>query len=311
MTATATPTTNAADPSTTTANNNIVVARATPDDFAAIADIAAAAFATDRQTRLKALGRAGYDMRKGTLESLPSLLRSPRCLVLKAVERSSSDHENNNNNNNTTTEILGYCVWGFHAVQDPLNHPAVAPLLPAFLDPERDPTRVAAFLANPTPPPPSNVDDRYTTTNTPDPLPEDGPQKLAALVSADLDAWCAAAMPPATNNPPPSMYVVSLSVHPLHHRRGVAARLLRAGTRIADALGAWAWVHAPPAAVAAYRSAGFVETVRRLEIDLDRYAPDGWARPPPDVVGAVGEEDARSADRWGTYVFEYLKRGPA
>lgn len=79
------------------------------DDIPVVAKMSAETFLTDRQTQLKKLGKGGYDMEAMSLESLPSTLKSPRCVSLKAVH-------------DTTGDIMGYITWVFRGL-DPSEIP--------------------------------------------------------------------------------------------------------------------------------------------------------------------------------------------
>ncbi|OTA94287.1 hypothetical protein M434DRAFT_384012 [Hypoxylon sp. CO27-5] len=105
--------------------------------------------------------------------------------------------------------------------------------------------------------------------------------RLHALEDADMQYWLSNIVPA---DPP-------------------CIALIRYGNVIADDLGLSIWVHSSHLAYEAYKKFGF-ETVRELDIDLDKYAPRG----PKD-----GEE-AKGSGRWGSggalYNYTGLSRTP-
>lgn len=239
-----------------------------PEDAEAIGQISADAFLEDRQTQMKALGQNPYDMRAEALRSLPDLLRNPRAFSVKAVDE-------------TTGEIMGFCHWGFRgfASEDlPKLDGKPAPL------PDK---------ATPTNNNSQNKEESANEEQKTEPEPQNDPiKKLEALTSADMNSWMEEVMPEGTK----CMYVVGLSTAPKYQGRGVGKELLRWGTRICDARSVFAWVHSSDPGWKMYQKCGF-RTIRKLDVDLDEYAP----MPPPNEG-----KDAK----WGHYVFHAMKYFP-
>ncbi|KAM3513620.1 hypothetical protein MY11210_002726 [Beauveria gryllotalpidicola] len=254
----------------------IRIGRLQTEDIPAAARLAGQAFASDRQTQMKALGEAEpFDMEKYTLESMPSHLASRTCHVLKAVDEA-------------TGELAGVCNWGIKGF--------VPRRMPFFED------RVAEAAAEQDAIPAEDTrqqkqEKQLEQEEAAQPVAAaaaaeetDPIKRLVALTDADMRAWMAEVMPVGTR----CLFIIGLTVSPAHQGRGVGSALLRWGRDICDDSGAFAWVHASDAAWGMYRRSGF-EVVRSLDVDLDEYAP---CRPP-------GEEGADA--RWGRYVFRYMK----
>ncbi|OAA59714.1 Acyl-CoA N-acyltransferase [Niveomyces insectorum RCEF 264] len=240
----------------------------TLEDVPAAAQLSADAFTTDRQTEMKGLGKKPFDMKKYTLDSMPVMLANPRCVVIKAVD-------------DTNGDIMGYCTWGFRGIA-----PEEMPAVEGRAHSSRPP-------APPPPPSPPATTAKSDAASEPTPEDETDPiQRLQALTNADMNAWMAEVMPEGAR----CLFVIGLAVAPAYQGRGVGRALLRWGTDVCDARGAFAWVHSSEPAWAMYAKSGF-EVVRSLDVDLDEYAP----MPPPNEG-----PDAK----WGHYVFRYMKYLP-
>jgi hypothetical protein len=217
------------------------------EDVLEAAQLSSDAFLDDRQTQMKALGQNPFDMKKYTIEDLPQRLKSPRCVVLKAVD-------------DETGEFAGYCNWGLIGFS-----PDEMPVLPGRIQPLEKP--VTASTQEPEKDKPSSPDQSA-------PEPEDDPiEQLQTLTSADLTAWQKEVMPEGTK----CLIVIGLSVSPKFQRRGIGSALLRWGTSICDQKGVFAWVHSSEPAWRIYEKSGF-QVIRSLDVDLDEYAPC----PPPN-----------------------------
>ncbi|OAA73621.1 Acyl-CoA N-acyltransferase [Cordyceps fumosorosea ARSEF 2679] len=248
----------------------IRIARLQPEDIPFAARLAGQAFASDRQTQMKALGEEEpFDMEKYTLESMPAHLTSRTCHVIKAVDEA-------------TGEIMGVCNWGIKGF--------VPERLPLF---EERVAEAAAAEAKPKAEPKKEEEDEEEEKKEDKQEETDPIKRLVALTDADMQAWMAEVMPPGTR----CLFIIGLTVAPAHQGRGVGGALLRWGTRVCDEAGVFAWVHASDPSWGAYRKAGF-EVVRSLDLDLDAYAPC----PPP--------ASEREGARWGHYVFRYMKYLP-
>ncbi|KAL7813148.1 acyl-CoA N-acyltransferase [Trichoderma aethiopicum] len=247
------------------------------EDVPEAAQLSSDAFLADRQTQMKALGRNPFNMKEYHMQSLPEMLKSPRCVILKAVD-------------NETGEFAGFCNWGLIGFS-----PSEMPALEGRIQPpERPPAAPASQPKNG-----KEEDKGEKETSSPErsaPVPkaeEDPIERLQALTGADLDAWQKEVMPPGTK----CLVVIGLSVSPKFQRRGIGSALLRWGTKICDEAGVFAWVHSSEPAWRIYEKAGF-EVIRCLDVDLDEYAPC----PPPDEGPGA---------KWGHYVFRYMKYLPA
>ncbi|PNY25203.1 GCN5-related N-acetyltransferase (GNAT) domain protein [Tolypocladium capitatum] len=240
-------------------------------DVPAAARLSADAFETDRQTEMKGSGKEPYDLNKHWLESLPSLLRNPRIVILKVVDEASGDE--------ASGDVMGYCIWGFRGFQ-----PEEMPVVEGRSHPPADAS-------------PAKPKDKQESSADPEPKPEPEPEtdpikRLEARTSADMQAWMAEAMPEGTR----CIFVVGLSVSPKYQGRGVGSALLRWGTRFCDDNGVFAWVQSSEPAWRMYGKSGF-QVIRALDMDLDEYAP---MPPPNEGPGA----------KWGHYVFRYMKYLP-
>lgn len=246
------------------------------EDVPEAAQLSSDAFLTDRQTQMKALGRNPFNMKEYHTKSLPEMLKSPRCVVLKAVD-------------DETGEFAGFCNWGLIGFA-----PNEMPSLPGRIQPLEKPAAAPAQQTE-NAKEKEKEEEKSSSSNQSAPEPEanseaeDDPiDRLQALTSADLDAWQKEVMPQGTK----CLVVIGLSVSPKFQRRGIGSALLRWGTKICDETGVFAWVHSSEA-WKIYEKAGF-QVIRCLDVDLDEYAPC----PPPNEG-----PDAQ----WGHYVFRYMK----
>ncbi|RFU80799.1 acyl- n-acyltransferase [Trichoderma arundinaceum] len=242
------------------------------EDVPEAAQLSSDAFLEDRQTQMKALGRNPFDMKKYHTESLPQMLKSPRCVVLKAVD-------------DETGEFAGFCNWALIGFS-----PDEMPVLPGRIQPPERPTKVTVEGAAKDKSSSSSDEDAPKPESDADADAEDDPiERLQALTGGDLDAWQKEVMPEGTK----CLIVIGLSVSPKFQRRGIGSALLRWGTSICDEKGVFAWVHSSEPAWRIYEKSGF-QVIRSLDVDLDEYAPC----PPPNEG-----PDAK----WGHYVFRYMK----
>lgn len=238
------------------------------EDVPEAAQLSSDAFLDDRQTQMKALGRNPFDMKTYHTESLPQMLKSPRYVVLKAVD-------------DETGEFAGFCQWALIGFS-----PDEMPVLEGRIQPPEKPTTASTQKSEKD----QSEKDEPASTEQSAPEPEDDPiKRLEALTSGDLDAWQKEVMPEGTK----CLIVVGLSVSPKFQRRGIGSALLRWGTSICDQKGVFAWVHSSEPAWRAYEKAGF-QVIRSLDVDLDEYAPCSPPNEGPDA-------------KWGHYVFRYMK----
>ncbi|KAL7790311.1 acyl-CoA N-acyltransferase [Trichoderma ceciliae] len=238
-------------------------------DVPEAAQLSSDAFLEDRQTQMKALGRNPFSMKEYHTESLPQMLKSPRCAILKAVD-------------DETGEFAGFCNWGLIGFS-----PDEMPVLPGRIQPPEKPATASAQQLEKEKSSPSSQSAPEPDSSTD---AEDDPiERLQALTGADLDAWQKEVMPEGTK----CLIVIGLSVSPKFQRRGIGSALLRWGTSICDQKGVFAWVHSSEPAWRIYEKSGF-QVIRCLDVDLDEYAPC----PPPNEG-----PDAK----WGHYVFRYMK----
>jgi ribosomal protein S18 acetylase RimI-like enzyme len=220
------------------------------EDVPLAAQIASDAFLIDRQTQMKALGSEPFLMKEYTLQSLPDLLKHPRCIALKAIDDKSG-------------EMAGYCTWGFRGI-GPEEMPEVKGRI--------QPAQVAEADSS-APVEQQESQDATETEAKKSSNSTNSIQRLIAMQDEDMESWLEEVMPEGTR----CMYIVGLSISPKHQGRGAGSALLQWGTAVCDQLQIFAWVHSSELAWKMYEKKGF-RTVRQLDCDLDAYAPG----PPPD-----------------------------
>jgi GNAT superfamily N-acetyltransferase len=239
---------------------------ATYADIPVLARIAAEPFEKDRHTQMQRLGDNPYDMEAEMLNDFKRRVESANAVIVKAVDECG--------------EILGLAAWGFRGLRrDEM------PFLQEPLAGERKEEKVEEETDGEAKVVKAEEDKNAEPNN--DPI-----SRLQRMTGANMKYWMEKLMPDGVR----CMFVAGFHVAPKHQRRGVGAALMKWGTDIADEMGVFIWVHSSEASAATYRKAGF-ETIGRLDIDLDEYAPC----PPPKKVGG---------DIWGHYVFEYMKYLP-
>ncbi|KAF9283646.1 hypothetical protein BGZ68_005230 [Mortierella alpina] len=246
------------------------------EDAAPLAQIGANSFVNDRNTLVKDLGNDPYKLEKVLQDPLGLYLSIPHKIqCIKAVD-------------NETGERMGYVYWGFRGWA-----------------PEDIPTLHGKGVPKPDSAKPASTDEKKKEEEEEEKKAIESPavvekkeqdpiKRLIALTDKDMDEWCEKLMPEGCK----CMFVVSLSVDPKFHGRGVGSALMRWGTAAADEAGVYMWVHSSESAHTFYAKEGF-EVVGILDVDLDEYA---LAPPPP-------EHDTMNG-KWGHYVFRYMKRLP-
>ncbi|KAK0707665.1 acyl-CoA N-acyltransferase [Lasiosphaeris hirsuta] len=245
----------------------ITIVPAHADDIPTLATICEESFESDSQTEMKAHGKKPFSMKEYSLGSLPGLLKNPKARVVKAVDAS-------------TGVIMGHIIWGFRGIQPPII--------------SSEDTAIPAGSAVQAPPDKTEDQDK----KEPDAQVEEKEEaddhiaRLEKLTGEDFEDWRKAIMGEGVR----CIYVIGLYVSPSYQRRGVGSALLKWGTDLSDASGAFAWVHSSAGAWPAYEKAGF-KTMRILDVDLDLYAPV----PAPANRYAGG--------KWGHYVFRYMIHG--
>lgn len=180
----------------------------------------------------------------------------------------------------TTGAIMGWAAWGFRGFEKE----EVLSVRNALPKDEHTGSRPDAGKAEETRSQQERTGDDSRDDN------DESIKKLEAMTDADMEKWMQKLMPPGAK----CMYVSSLSVSPTFQRRGVGAGLLKWGTDMADKCNIYIWVHSSEGAWGAYAKVGF-EVVGTLDVDLD-----AWA------VNAPND----GTDRWGHYVFRYMKYLP-
>lgn len=246
---------------------------ATYDDIPVLARIAGESFQTDRHTQLKALGKEPYHLENVFSGFLPNCIDSERSVLVKAVDAHG--------------EIVGFCAWGFRG----LGRDEV----PLFEEKQRT-VKEREILREQSSVDHKGVDETEVKKASPDLAEEaeDDPiKRLEALTNANMEEWMQKLMPEGTR----CMYIISLIVASKYQRQGVGSALLRWGTEFADEKRLFIWVHSSEGGLALYLKAGF-QQIGSLEVDLDEYA----SCPPPVEVGG---------EKWGHYIFTYMKYQPA
>ncbi|KAJ5959314.1 Acyl-CoA N-acyltransferase [Penicillium vulpinum] len=240
---------------------------ASPGEGPILGKISKDAFLNDRHTQMKGLGNDPYDLEKSMTAYLSQQAVSPRTVLLKAVD-------------NETGDIAGWALWSFRGftveeiaeIRDAVPHAAT-----------QFTSTAAAQTTGKTAPKDQtkkvDIDDN-------DPITQ-----LERMTDEDMKSWMTKLMPDGTK----CMYVNSLCVAAKWQSKGVGAALLQWGTKMADTLGVFIWVHSSANAWEMYAKYGF-KIIGTLDVDLDQYAP----APAPDNNG-----------KWGHYVFRYMKREPS
>ncbi|KAF9956210.1 hypothetical protein BGZ72_002930 [Mortierella alpina] len=245
------------------------------EDAEPLAKIGANSFVNDRNTLVKGLGKDPYKLEEVLKDPLKHYLSLPHKIqCIKAVD-------------DDTGERMGYVYWGFRGWA-----------------PEDIPTLLGKGVPNPESAKPASADEKEEEeeekeeeakeSSTVVEEEQDPIKRLIALTDKDMNEWCEKLMPEGCK----CMFVVSLSVDPKFHGRGVGTALMRWGTAAADEGDAYMWVHSSESAHTFYAKEGF-EIVGILDVDLDEYA----LMPPPP------EHDTMDG-KWGHYVFRYMKRLP-
>jgi GNAT superfamily N-acetyltransferase len=256
-----------------------------PDDIDALAQISADAFLDDRQTQMKALGRAPYNMGEQMKVGLKQQLSSDRYVCIKAVEQ-------------TSGEPMGWVCWAFRGFEEGKLSKLKSRLLGADVD------NAVKSQSNSSPNDASSTPNEgaksvQTQTEATAEMNNDSPgddsiKRLEVMTNQDMQKWMKILMPEGAK----CMIVVGCSVATKFQSLGVGSALLNWGTEVADEAGVYIWVHSSDnrPAVRAYQKHGF-EVVGTLDVDLDEYSP---APPPGEGEGQL----------WGHYVFRYMKRLP-
>ncbi|KAK2614625.1 hypothetical protein N8I77_001434 [Diaporthe amygdali] len=242
-----------------------------PSDFPAMAKMCGLAFEHDRHTMLKAAHPTNpYDHAAGMTGAFEYWLSRPagKLELTKAVD-------------DATGEILGFVCWGMSL--DPNTKQTKSEDGPPAEEGDK-----GAEVSVEQPNNASSTDDVASQGTSPDPL-----EQLEEMTSSHLAAFQERVMPDGVR----CMYVITITVHPNHQRRGIGPALIKQGTDRADAEGVFCWVHSSEAGVHTYQKCGFEED-DTLQIDLDDWARKLEIKPP------AGD------DRWGIYTFKYMIRQP-
>ncbi|KAI1416953.1 acyl-CoA N-acyltransferase [Hypoxylon sp. FL1857] len=243
-------------------------------DIPACARITASAFSVDPHTIVKQLGRQPYDMFDISRSGFLDTLHKRNYIYVKAVD-------------DETGKIVGHAGWAFRGL-DRLDQELIPWNGPGDAKPaaeEREQTQ-------------ENSQGNTSEDKKNGEEKENSIDRLHALEDADMQYWLSNLVPTDT----PCMFIVGLIVSPSHQSRGVGSALIQHGNAIADDLGLSIWLHSSHQAYEAYKKFGF-ETVRKLDIDLDEYAPRG----PEEGEEVMGE---KGSGKWGRYVIRYMKRLP-
>lgn len=247
-------------------------------DVSTCARLTMLAFDLDPHTRVKQLGRDGYDLYPLFCNSLQKGIGSKKAVYVKAVDQD-------------TGEIVGHAGWAFQRVDE-----ALVP----WIAPQDDPDTADIIVNDKTV---SKQDEDKMQAN--DTAKEKDQQKipdsidrLHELEDRDMQYWVENIIPADK----PCMIINGLMVAPAHQSRGIGRALIQRGNEIADKLGISIWVHSSHQAYDAYRKCGF-KTMRVLDVDLDEYAP----RPPRDDEPVMGD---KGCEKWGRYIIRYLERRP-
>jgi len=220
------------------------------DDVLTLAKIGGGAFANDRHTLVKELGKVPYDHEGESIPRFHQYLENWKLVMVKAVD-------------DTSGEILGFTAWVFRGLE-PEEIPVMegAPEKGVWKDEKPDEAK-------------ETTSDKSEDKVEPE-LKEGNDEslvQLGAITDSNMEQMMNIIMPAGTR----CMFLAGFSVDQKYQRRGVGLKLLQWGTQTADRLGLWIWVHSSEDAVPAYAKAGF-KTFSYLGIDLDEFAP----APPPE-----------------------------
>ena len=133
------------------------------------------------------------------------------------------------------------------------------------------------------------------------PLPDHRPLTVAdleAITDQSMTEWDDFLSPPGVR----CRAVAGVSVHPKYQGRGIGGALMRRGFEKCDEDGVYCWVQTSMSSRGHYASAGFVE-VGKLELDLDLFAEGHQV--PENLRNLTG-----GSERWGKYVWTYMRRDP-
>ncbi|MCJ1224853.1 hypothetical protein MMC12_001499 [Toensbergia leucococca] len=254
------------------ATNSFSLSPAAPSDIPILADIFSAAFATDRHTQLKSLGKDPNYQANMMSKGLSYWLQVPaRCTLLKATD-------------NFGGKIVGWACWGFHGYEK-----KQATSVPE----EKDVGAEAGMHENQKSKAEEASESHDAHANQGNLLPEvDNIQRLESITNLDMKRWEKILMPEGTK----CMILVAIAVSPTYQSLGVGSTLIKWGTQKADIDGVFCWVHASEAGHKMFAKQGFNE-VGNLVVDLDEFA----SLPREEMGGIIG---------WGHYTFRYMKRLP-
>lgn len=237
-------------------------------DIPACAQITSSAFSVDPHTIVKQLGRESYDMYTISRSNFLDTLHRKNYVYVKAVDEETGD-------------IVGHAGWAFRGVDEGL--------IPWRGPGDRKPAAEEQGKNDA-----SENEDKKDSAE----IREEGSiDRLHALENNDMQDWLSL-IPPDT----PCIFIIGLIVSPSHQSQGVGSALIQYGNTVANDLGLYIWVHSSHQAYEVYKKFGF-EAVRKLDIDLDAYAPRG----PRDGEEVMGE---KGKGTWGRYVIRYMKRIP-
>ena len=264
-------------------SNPFSIRAANPSDVPILANIFSDAFANDRVTQLKSLGKDSDFAANMISEPLKGWLQKPmRCQVLKAID-------------NATSEIIGWACWGFHGYE---QQAAPAPEENSINDDkskhEDEMNKAHCSQEGSSPRVHGSHDEQGQSSSegVTNISAKTGAELLEAITDQDMEQWQKILMPEGTK----CMFIVAIAVAPAHQFHGVGSALIRWGTAKADADEVSCWVHASEAGHRAFAKEGFRE-VGKLELDLDEFVP-----------GALEEEGGEGKEEWGRYRFRYMQR---
>ncbi|MCJ1315343.1 hypothetical protein MMC15_000660 [Xylographa vitiligo] len=277
------------------ANISFSLRPVTQADFADIARISRDSFATDRHTMVKAhhAGKNPYNHEETSLGPLSYYMSIPEKLQLvKAVDDISG-------------RTLGSVIWGFRgfskeSIPTLIRRGVAGDGSAQNMSPDGSEQNMAARNDTVQVKAHETSEGASKAVSAPQSLPQDHPEpekddpikRLMAITDADMNRWQEIFMPRGTK----CMFIVGLSVDPAFQGCGVGTALMRWGTAIADTNNVFCWVHSSESAYRFYKKEGF-EVEGTLKVNLDEFAPG----PPNEDFGD---------NKWGFYVFRYMKRLP-
>lgn len=241
-------------PTIMASNSNITLLPAIPSDVPTLASVSHASFEKDAHTRFKTLYGA-YNHGEVMTDPLKYWVRCDgQGILLKAITPDNT--------------IVGWAAFKF--VNFSYNFEDSLPSPPPNAPPKQE--------KHPTLPPPPEIPLDSSKSKI---------EQLGALTSNAMSHYSTLLTPPSSQTQTKCLILLALNILPSHQGLGIGSSLIKWGTDLADAEGAYSWVSSSHDGYRVFEKAGYVE-VGRLSVRLDDFVEEG---------------------EWGEYVWRYLRRG--